>query len=399
MENKFVRNLHKLDRASLLEHLKKLYTEKELFSKALDSFRMGFVITNSQHIVMKHNRYMQFFLKRKSATHLEGRFLLECFLEENEGTLKEKIRSYIEANNPLNGEEIAYKMGNELLHLSLSAFALAEGGAIEGHVYVLFDNTLWTSRHIEKNHQKSLSHLKMLTASIAHEIKNPLGSLDLHLQLVERLLNKNNFPEKKEFAELMGVLKEELGRLDKIVEDFLLSVRPIKSVRKKGNLNDVVIESVELMQAEATSLGVVIQTELKKHLPLYPIDKNHMKQAIINLIKNGMEAVLETDRKGEIVVSTYEENQKIVISILDNGCGIKEVNIPNIFDPFYSTKETGTGVGLNIVLKILKEHDGLIVVNTKEKKGTEFKIEFPFKKKEPKLLSGGTNKKNVANSD
>ena len=132
---------------------------------------------------------------------------------------------------------------------------------------------------------------------------------------------------------------------------------------------------------------IALKLNLNEDIPLYKLDKNYIKQALINLVKNSIQAISELhDDDGLISIATDLEENKIIFSIIDNGCGIDKSNLEEIFEPFYTSKEMGTGLGLTIVSKIIREHGGEILVESKKNRGTEIKIEFPLMKKNLKLI-------------
>ncbi len=383
-ENKFINALDRLDKKVIIDYVKKNYEEKKLLDQVFDYIEMGVVITNKSHLILKHNKFMNQFFKKKSFNYV-GHPFLEV-LEENE--VRRKIKGYIQDSNSLKGEEVSFRLSTHQVGIgSLSAFVIAKKGEISNFVYIFFDNTQWHSRYLKRSHEKSISSLKILTAGIAHEIKNPLGSLDLHLQLIERFLSKKSISEKPHLNALVSVFKEELNRLNQIVNDFLLSIRPTKSIRKIANLNEIINETLHLMSLELKAKKIALKLNLNESIPLYKLDKNYIKQALINLVKNSIQAISEVyDEGGLISIATDLEENKIIFSIIDNGCGIDKNNLGEIFEPFYTSKEMGTGLGLTIVYKIIKEHRGEILVESKKNRGTEIKIEFPLMKKNLKLI-------------
>ena len=391
-DKKFIQQLCRLDIDSVRGYLSKIYEEKNILNGVLDSIQAMIIATDEKHSITYCNHYAKKILQIKkspvSPIMWHGKSILSML---EDGQIKEKIRAYIEDNQKLENVDVhlngyhSIKMGN------LSAFSMTKQGKIIGFTYVLFDNTMWTTRYLERNQKLSISSLKMLTAGIAHEIKNPLGALDLHFQLIERFI-KNNFssnhkPKQKELTELTSVVKQEISRLNNIIEDFLLSVRPIKSTKEIANLNEVVRYALDLLKPKLKENKIKLKVDLSSKIPLYRFDKKYFVQLVVNLIQNSIDAISETNRVGKLWVVTLLVDDKIVLEVIDNGCGVKKKEINKIFEPFYSSKQKGTGLGLIIVSKVVQEHDGDIIITSDADKGMEIRMEFPLTSPRMKLLN------------
>ncbi|MCQ2604886.1 MAG: ATP-binding protein [Spirochaetia bacterium] len=251
-----------------------------------------------------------------------------------------------------------------------------------------------TDREQEKTNAKmaeSVASLTALTAGVAHEIKNPLGSMSIYLQLMKRQLNsldKDDF-DVEQFSASMGkkidVLDSEIKRLNDIVVDFLYTVRPMNTTLVKEALNPIVMDAVEFFIPDMTRNGIDIRTQLEENLPLLMLDKRYMRQVIINLMINARDAMKESVKK-EITVTTEKNSSSVILTVSDTGKGIPEENLSKIFDPYFTTKDTGTGIGLTLVYKIIKGMGGSISVSSQIDKGTSVKIVLPRIEKEIKQI-------------
>lgn len=240
-----------------------------------------------------------------------------------------------------------------------------------------------TQQRIDANRlrrNESLAQMTTMAAGVAHEIKNPLGSISLYLQLLEREYKKHKSLTALQAEKYLGVIKEEIERLNSIVVDFLFAVRPLTVNLRKEKINELVDDVAEFVTPEMKQHGISLELNLEPGLPKLNIDASLFRQAALNLLKNSIQALEAryTDlSQGKISIETKLNNNCVDILFGDNGCGIPEELLSKIFEPYYTTKETGTGLGLTVLFKIVKEHKGELNVISKVNEGTTFIISFP----------------------
>ena len=274
-----------------------------------------------------------------------------------------------------------------------------------GMALILHDATEVREQTYDVIESERIQALTLLAASVAHELGNPLNALSIHLQLIERELRKlqpssglvkldeyqiNEISDiSVKLEKYVNVAKGEVGRLDYIVTQFLQAIRPARPNSKKNSLNDVLEETIELLRPEFNNRGQSLKLDLVKDLPLAFFDIGQIKQSLINLMKNSMQAM---STGGELMIKTGEAGDGIWVSLTDTGCGIPQEQIKQIFEPYYTTKEKGSGLGLMIVQRIVRDHDGRLELTSHGSKGATFRIWLPKDERMPRLLKDDLSK-------
>ena len=270
-----------------------------------------------------------------------------------------------------------------------------------GMALILHDATEAREQTHEAIESERIQALTLLAASVAHELGNPLNALSIHLQLMEREIRKLGQPAARgegdpdevsdiavKLEKYIDVAKGEVNRLDYIVTQFLQAIRPSKPKLKKSSLNDTIEETIELLRPEFDNRGQAIKLEFAKSLPLAVFDAAQIKQSLINLMKNSMQAM---STGGELVIKTGEAGGGVWVSLTDTGGGVPQEQIKRIFEPYYTTKEKGSGLGLMIVQRIVGDHDGRLELVSHGGKGTTFRIWLPQEERLQHLLETAAN--------
>src|SRR5437763_10821227 len=255
-----------------------------------------------------------------------------------------------------------------------------------GHVIILRDITESRRNAQQTIESERLNALRLLAAGVAHEIGNPLNSLHIHLQLMERSVEKLHDGEKAELEQSIDVARSEVNRLDSIVTQFLKAIRPSRPQLRPENVNTIVEEAVRFFAPELQDREIAVEQELRSDLPLLQLDRDQMKQAFYNVIKNSVEAM---HRHGTLRIRTNLADTHVIVRFVDTGGGMSEENLSRVFEPSFTTKPTGSGLGLLIVRRTVREHGGELSIESSQGRGLTLTIRLPFIDKRIRMLEAG----------
>jgi signal transduction histidine kinase len=224
-----------------------------------------------------------------------------------------------------------------------------------------------------RSHRERLAFLGSLASGLAHEIKNPLSTMTITLGLLREDLEKGRGDRERSLRRVK-VLEREVARLEEILADFLQYAGRHRLERRPTDLNAVVGEVLDFVTPAALERKIEVRHHLSPEVPPLLLDRDRVKQALLNLVLNAEEAMVG---RGEILVQTSVRGGAVRVDVTDTGPGIPPEALPRIFEAYYSSKRTGTGLGLPIAKRIVEEHGGILEVFTEVGKGTRFTMWFP----------------------
>ncbi len=360
------------------DYVLRLADEKGFFETIFHALHEGVIVTDpTGHITYLNRAAGEFFgMDRESAMGV---------------LLTEKLRgldwnAIAQAEKTISRDmEVFYPL-NRFLNFYVTPLRVdSEARALLGYAVILRDITESRKSTEETIHTERLNALTLLAAGVAHEIGNPLNSLNIHLQLLERRLRKIPDTQRKDLMKTVDVAKEEIARLDAIIRQFLGAIRPTQLDCRLENLNQLVQESIRFLEAEIADRNIIVESELRSDLPLLEVDRTQIKQVFFNVIKNAFQAM----KSGGILrVRTDADDRFATITFSDTGGGIPEAEMSKIFEPYFTTKAGGSGLGLLIVRRIIREHGGEMELLNSPGTGLSLTMKLPLASQRVRMLAG-----------
>jgi len=373
---KLIKRLERIPYANLKESLEKVKAEEGVLLGALDKLPMGVVILEGENIFFI-NQYALNFLEISKSADFDTP-LTKLIPDKAARTwAKDTIHHSSGFSNVL------HTVNSKALITSIEG----EYQADKLRQFTFLDVTRTIDGLMESYRNSKLDTISELTRSVAHEIKNPLHSMQLHLTLLQNEIGELDPAKKGELEKTIGIVSEEAARLDTLTNNFL-KLDPTKDrVYSETNIHEVLDSIVEILKPEFDEKQISFLSAYDKRMPKIKIQKDKMRQCILNIIKNAIEA---NDKKnGKISIKTTRQGNACVITIRDDGKGIPAENLAKIFDMYYSTKSGGNGLGLAMAQEIIHEHGGMIRAASAEGKGSEFTLLLPIKQEPLELPEGG----------
>ena len=222
--------------------------------------------------------------------------------------------------------------------------------------------------------RKRYNELASLAGSLAHEIKNPLSIIRMNMGLLHEDMLEIDHPEARRGINRVEIVERQCERLETLLNDFLRFTRLSSLELKAGSLNDQVTQVLDFFDTQALQQNVEINRYLDTELPSIKLDSPTLQAALVNLVKNALEAMPDG---GQLVARTRITRNGVALDLIDNGCGMEANALINMFKEFYTSKDGGTGLGLPTAKKIIEAHGARIHVQSEVGRGTQFTIEFP----------------------
>jgi len=338
----------------------RIYNLQEVFSKILGAIDEGIILVDKKSKIIAHNKMF-------------------CFLTElEEEAILNKDYFKLFTNDPFSvkivmNEGRVVEEEKEIFKrvLKWATYPLFDQKKkVNGTISIIRDVTKARKFEKEQEERERLQFLGNLVANFAHEIKNPLNGLSIAAQRINR-----EFPsENPEYCFLTSTIVREIDSLNRVVNDFLSLVRPRIKEKYPFNLSALIKDIITLIQEPAKKKGIKIKMGIEEKVE-FTGDAEEIKRAILNIVLNAIESVSE--RTGKVEVNLRREEKEILIEVGDNGPGISEEIKDKIFEPYFTTRRGGTGLGLYIAKKIIKDYNGRIVLKSTPGTGSVFTIHLP----------------------
>jgi two-component system, sporulation sensor kinase E len=386
---KLIGRLGKIGPEDVQNYFLRLAQEKGFLETVFNSIQEGIIVTDSKgRITYLNGAACQLFgleaedsLGKRLDERVRG---LDWNALSREGAVSRDLEIFYPANRFINFYSVPL-----LIERQNNEDKLDDNAEQVGHAIILRDITENRRSEQQTIESERLNALTLLAAGVAHEIGNPLNSLNIHLQLIERQARKLDGAKKAELLESVEVARAEVNRLDSIISQFLRAIRPTRPQLRPENVNAIVEEAVRFFAPEIKDRDVVVEQELRSDLPLIDIDRDQVKQAFYNVIKNSFEAMKS---RGILRIRTDKDDSHVIIKFTDTGGGISPENLSRVFEPYFTTKTTGTGLGLLIVRRIVREHGGEMSIESSQDKGLTLTIRLPQIDKRVRMLEAGDSK-------
>lgn len=296
--------------------------------------------------------------------------------------VKKFILAVFSGNEKAEPQDFAFSKGNEIRTERVSFTFLSLPGGRYTDV-VIRDITEEIMNETRLRRSESLASMTTMAAGIAHEIKNPLAAMKIHLHLMRKTLKTKGSIDSDGAERYLSVLDEEIDHLNKIAVDFLFAVRPMNIELRLGSIESVVNDLITFLSPEADEKNIEVVSDVEKFLPRIEMDSRYLRQSLLNIVENAFAAM---PGGGRLTISVKLDGNFEIITIEDTGTGIDEEHLSKIFEPYFTTKASGTGLGLTVVYKVIKEHRGDIFVASEPGKGTVFTIKLPVPSTERKAI-------------
>jgi len=392
--DKLIERFDKLDPERRERYLAALARERGFLQTVFDTIEDAVIVLDSERRIVSVNRAARRLLgitgadpvNRPLLKYLADAELLGLFTH---GPLEDSA-ARAEGASAFSTEIEVRHPRPMVLRLNVLPLRTDAGQQPRGMIIVMHDVTDERTRRLAAFQSEKLSALSTLAAGVAHEIGNPLNSLGIHMQLLEREIARlEPGARRDQLAARVETSKHEIERLDGIIRQFLGAVRPATLNTAPVQINTLIEGLLEFAAYEIAAQRIGVDTHYDPAIPPVLMDEAQIKQACLNIIKNAVQAM---PTGGMLTVTTELKDDEVLVHFADTGVGIPRERLGRIFDPFYTTKDRGSGLGLMIVYKIVADHNGRIDVESNEGRGTRVTIALPIAVRRRRLIEDTTTR-------
>ena len=385
----------KLSPAQIQSLVSDLSERNEAFSAIFRSLSTGLVIVGTDWQLLEINKAAERYLPlalHPGGAKPDGRRLWEIV---GDADIAAFLRACAEDERTNVRDEFTLATaGAQVRFVDISVTPLVRNHELTGSIVTIDDVTEKRNQEILLHRMETLAGLTNLAAGVAHEIKNPLGAISIHIQLMQKAVRKKRagdgrLPAAKFMEDCLDVVNQEIGRLNKTVVDFLMAVRPISARLELAEPDALIEQFVSFFTPEFTEKHVAVETRLCKDCPRLLLDQKLFREVIVNLAQNALAAITERfpDGGGLLTIASGVQDGAYILRFEDNGTGMDEATAARVFEPYFTTKASGTGLGLAMTYKIIKEFSGDIAVRSERGAGTTFVITLPVPQTDRRLLT------------
>lgn len=396
--------LPKLSSEEVKRVLMEVVSENSMLDSLIESFSTGLILVDKKWRILQVNKAAKRILRISPDEEKYEDELLFNVIEENE-EISEWLKNIADTHRTNVREEFSSSSSSDgsVRFLAVSVFSFVQKTEISGSIVKIEDITQQKAKAVLDRRLENMEGLTNLAAGMAHEIKNPLGAISIHIQLVQKAISKKRggdgtLPDKKFLEEHLDIVNDEIEKLNDLVMDFLFAVRPVNAKLTLSDPEEILSSICDFVSLEFNKSHVLLKMELLKEKKRIMIDEKLFRQVIINIAQNAFYAVKakfpgcteentnSQEMPGIVIFKTTIIEDNFVISISDNGIGMDSETVGRIFEPYFTTKANGTGLGMTMSYKIIKEFGGDIQVKSETGTGSVFFISLPVPQTETKLL-------------
>ncbi|MCS6771673.1 MAG: ATP-binding protein [Kiritimatiellae bacterium] len=376
---KLIERLDRLDAGSLQTQFLRLAQEKGLLETIFHAIQEGIIVLDGEGRITYANRAAEKLLgfsAEQAANQPIKRYFREVewdrVLDLDADEWSRVVSREIEISYP-------ERRFLDFYIVPLRAVNERERGA----VLMLRDVTRDRESETRTIESERLQAIMLLAAGVAHEIGNPLNSLMIHLQLLDRELAALPEESRRPLQELLDISRREVERLDQIITQFLKALRPSRPAFERASLRELLDETLDFLRHEIADRDVIVEVEVSGEPPFALVDRGQIKQVFFNIIRNAIQAM---QHGGVLRITLSSDDRFVWVSFKDSGPGIPASDLGSIFEPYFTTKPEGSGLGLMIVQRVVRDHGGEIEVHSDPNSGTTFTVFLPRDERRIRLL-------------